>query len=153
MGDGATAFRAFEGNANDDFGANVCAERRRKTSRRLGVGTIRRSSRRRDKRLDAQPENRRATRDSADRKTPLLFILNETRLLTRREGGIFLNLSLVFVFRRNFPRILTLFPIYRVKSRRVDAFCKDGAGNIGCNVSVGFVDIGENNGFTFVSSV
>lgn len=54
------------------------------------------------------------------RETTLPFIVNETRLLTRRASGNFLKTSRLFYFRRIFRLILTLFPIFRLKFLFVD---------------------------------
>ena len=59
------------------------------------------------------------------RGTTLPFIVNETRLLTRREGGIFLNLSLVFIFRRIFRLSFDVFTDFSSEKFRVDVERED----------------------------
>ena len=59
------------------------------------------------------------------REATLPFIVNETRLLTRREGGIFLNLSLVFIFRRIFRLSFNVFADFSSEKFRVDVERED----------------------------
>ena len=111
MGDGITALKAFEGTRK---GAD--AERLRGTANRCEREPALEEARNRT----ASEERLRVVERRERRETALLFILNETRFLTRRGGEIFLNLPLVSIFRRILGLILTLFPIFQLKSRRVD---------------------------------